>query len=108
MYREVIVSICKLAAQVNLSAVNCLVFSTTGNYLASGHDDGSIHIWDPLEGLYLHHIELGKPVLCLMWDPTHPPHIFCGCQDGMVAYFDKFGTVGLFQWQQLRHHLVSF
>jgi WD40 repeat protein len=76
--------------------VNCLSFSPTGEYLASGSEDGKVRVWDPRDGAYLHSIQLGSPILCLKWDPTRRTRIFCGCQDGTVAYFENFGQVHSF------------
>jgi WD40 repeat protein len=73
------------------SSINCLAFSVGGHFLASGHKDGSIRIWNPHDREYLHRVEIGSLVLCLQWHPLRHSHIFCGCQDGTVAYIDEFG-----------------
>lgn len=73
-----------------VALVNCLSFSPFGEYLASGREDGTIAIWDTQDGKYLHCIDVKSPVLCLAWDPVRRSRIFCGLQNGTVAFFDKF------------------
>ena len=89
----------------HLESVNCLSFSPTGEYLASGGEDCSIKIWNTQDGAYLYCVQVKSPVLCLEWDPQRRKRLFCGCVNGTVAYFDSFGQVGVdFDWGQKCEH----
>lgn len=74
----------------NMAALNCLSFSPFGEFLASGRQDGKIGIWDIKGGRYIHCIDARSPILCISWDPVRRSRIFCGLQNGTVAFFDKF------------------
>ena len=72
------------------SLVNALAFAPTGNYLASGSNDGSLIIWDPVTGLMKNRITFRNPILSLAWDPQHLKRLYIGCEDGTLALLDNF------------------
>ncbi|KAL4065885.1 WD40-repeat-containing domain protein, partial [Scleroderma citrinum] len=74
------------------SSVNTLAFAPTGNYLASGSNNGSLIIWDPMTGLMKNHIIFHNPILSLAWDLQHLKHLYIGCEDGTLALLDNFET----------------
>lgn len=76
-------------------AINCLSFSPTGKYFASGSEDGTIRIWNPTTGNLLHEIILQSPIICLEWDPLLSRRLFYGCQNGVVAYINGFIEVSM-------------
>lgn len=76
------------------AALNCLSFSPFGEYLAGGREDGKISIWDTENGRYTHCVDVKSPVVCISWDPARRSRIFCGLQNGTVAFFDRFQVCG--------------
>ena len=72
------------------SSVNALAFDPSGNYLASGSNDGSLIIWDPMTGLMKNCIIFRNPILSIAWDPRHLKRIYVGCEDGVLALLDSF------------------
>jgi WD40 repeat protein len=71
--------------------INCLAFSPSGKYLASGAQDGLLLIWD-LNGKVVHRIEVGSPVLCLSWDPRGSGKLAYGSQDHGAAVIDDLAA----------------
>jgi ribosome biogenesis protein ERB1 len=51
--------------------VRSLSFDPTGQYLATGSDDGTARVWEVATGRCLHSWALGGPVGCVAWCP-HP------------------------------------
>lgn len=74
------------------SPVNCVSFSPTGDFLATGSEDGSLRIWDPSNGKDLASLNVGSSILCIVWDPIRRKRLFFGCQNGTVAFLDNFGN----------------
>lgn len=70
-------------------SVNALAFAPTGNYLASGSNDGTLIIWDPVTGLMKNHITFHNPILSLAWDPWHLKRLYVGCEDGTLALLNN-------------------
>lgn len=73
--------------------INTLSFSASGEFLATGGEDGVVWIWDPQDGKFVASFDVKSPVLCLEWDPDFRKRLFFGCQDGTVAFVDDFGKV---------------
>ena len=71
------------------SSVNALAFAPTGDYLASGSNDGTLIIWDPVTGLMKNRITFRNPILSLAWDPRHLKRLYIGCEDGTLALLDN-------------------
>jgi len=71
------------------SLVNALAFTPTGDYLASGSNDSTLIIWDPVTGLMKNRITFCNPILSLAWDPRHLKCLYVGCEDGMLALLDN-------------------
>lgn len=74
------------------SPVNCVSFSPTGDFLATGSEDGCLRIWDPSSGKDLASLNVGSSILCIVWDPIRRKRLFFGCQNGTVAFLDNFGN----------------
>lgn len=74
-------------------AINCLAFSPTGEFLATGGEDECLRIWSPHDAKILACISTKSPILCLEWDPIRRKRLFFGCQNGTVAFIDSFGKV---------------
>jgi len=70
--------------------VNVLAFSLTGSHLASGSQDGSLVIWEPITGVTKYHIVCPSAVLSLIWDPQYLNCLFVGCNHGVLAVLDNF------------------
>ncbi|KIK12473.1 hypothetical protein PISMIDRAFT_18720 [Pisolithus microcarpus 441] len=71
--------------QGHTSTVNALTFSPSGGELASGSDDGSLIIWDPLSGKLESRITFPSSILSLAWGPWRPYRLYVGCLDGTLA-----------------------
>ena len=71
-------------------SVNVLAFSPTGSYLASGSQDGSLIIWEPITGVTKYRIVCPNAVLSLVWDPRYLNRLFVGCEHGILAVLDNF------------------
>ena len=69
--------------------VNALAWSSMGQYLASGSQDGTIYFWDAATGELLEIISLGEDawVYSLAWSPDGS-RLAYGNPDGSVAFFD--------------------
>ncbi|KAG1701354.1 Ribosome biogenesis protein bop1-B [Nymphon striatum] len=50
--------------------VRSITLESSGEYLASGSDDGTIRIWEVSTGRCLKVIRLGSPVKCVSWCPN--------------------------------------
>lgn len=77
----------------HVSGVNVVAFSSCGRYLASGSDDKSIIIWDPISGKSLQRIFVKDEVLSLIWHPRNCA-LYFGCQDGTIIVIEDF-SVGI-------------
>ncbi|KIK22687.1 hypothetical protein PISMIDRAFT_11405 [Pisolithus microcarpus 441] len=66
-------------------SINSLAFSPTGNRLASGSEDGSLIVWEPLNGTLIYRTVFHSAILSLTWDPRHFGRLFIGCSDGTLA-----------------------
>ncbi|KAH7905835.1 WD40-repeat-containing domain protein [Hygrophoropsis aurantiaca] len=73
--------------------INCLAFSPSGLYLASGGDDHTLIIWRVSDGSILYSLSFRCAVNTLLWHPTQEGVIFCGCQDGIVFRAKDFNLV---------------
>ena len=71
-------------------SVNVLAFSPTGSRLASGSQDGSLVIWEPITGVTKYRIVCPSAVLSLVWDPRYLNCLFVGCTHGVLAVLDNF------------------
>jgi len=74
-------------------SVNCLEFSSSGEFLASGSDDHSLIIWNVSTGQDLYHILFDSPVTALLWHPSREQTIICGCEDGTIVQMSRFTLV---------------
>lgn len=74
--------------------INCVAFSPAGEFLATGGEDGVLHIWSPGDTKPLASVDVDSSILCLEWDPVRYKRIFFGCQNGTAAFIDDFGKVG--------------
>ena len=75
----------------HVSGVNVLAFSSCGRYLASGSNDKSIIIWDPISGKSLQRIFVKDEVLSLIWHPRNCA-LYFGCQDGTLIVVENFSV----------------
>ncbi|EDR04847.1 uncharacterized protein LACBIDRAFT_330383 [Laccaria bicolor S238N-H82] len=73
----------------HVSGVNVLAFSSCGRYLASGSNDKSIIIWDPISGKSLQRIFVKDEVSSLIWHPRNCA-LYFGCQDGTLIVVENF------------------
>ncbi|KAF8982328.1 WD40-repeat-containing domain protein, partial [Cyathus striatus] len=73
--------------------VNVLKFSPTGEYLASGSEDGLVIIYGVNAGDVLHRIQMHSPVISLAWDLAHRCKIYCRCLCG-TFYINDFNIPG--------------
>ena len=71
-------------------SVNVLTFSLTGSHLASGSQDGSLVIWEPITGVTKYCIVCPSVVLSLIWDPRYLNGLFVGCNHGVLVVLDNF------------------
>ncbi|KAI0067502.1 WD40 repeat-like protein, partial [Artomyces pyxidatus] len=72
----------------HIDSVNCLAFSPTAEYLASGGEDGRLVIWDVTKGTKLRVIDTGKAVLSLLWHPSRRRALVCGGNSGQSFFFE--------------------
>ena len=64
--------------------VNCLVFSTSGQFLASGHNERMV-IWSVKDSKELYSISTRGRILCITWSTAHEnEEIIAGCSDGQL------------------------
>ena len=71
-------------------SVNVLAFSPTGSRLASGSQDGSLVIWEPITGVTKYRIVCLSAVLSLIWDPRYLNRLVVGCENGVLAVLNNF------------------
>lgn len=74
------------------NSINSLAFSPTGSRLASGSEDGSVIIWEPLSGALMYRVAFHSAILSLTWDPRHMYRLFVGCSDGALAICENSET----------------
>ncbi|KIK12932.1 hypothetical protein PISMIDRAFT_119949 [Pisolithus microcarpus 441] len=74
------------------NSINSLAFSPTGSRLASGSEDGSIIIWEPLSSALMYCVAFHSAILSLTWDPRHMYRLFVGCSDGALAICENSET----------------
>lgn len=79
-----------LTLEDHTDTITALAFSPTGNELASGSDDGSVIIYEPLVGSLKYRTVFQGGILSLAWDPRHLARLFVGCNDGTLAIVDDF------------------
>lgn len=78
-----------LGDQRHSGRVDALEWSPTGQYIATGSQDGTIRLWDAVTGEQLHVINLGEDawVFSLAWSPDGSKLVY-GNADGSVTLFD--------------------
>ncbi|KIK31323.1 hypothetical protein PISMIDRAFT_5803 [Pisolithus microcarpus 441] len=68
--------------------LNALTFAPSGSELASGSDDGSLIVWDPLSGKLKSHVIFPSSILSLAWSPRRSCCLYVGCLDGTLAIME--------------------
>jgi len=74
------------------SSISVLAFSPTGEYLASGSDDGTILVTATRSWEVVKKLVNVSPVTALMWDSTFPMMILCGFASGAVLTVNVGGS----------------
>ncbi|KAI6030665.1 WD40-repeat-containing domain protein [Pisolithus orientalis] len=80
----------ELTLEDHTDTITALMFSPTGNELASGSDNGSIIIYEPLVRSLKYCTVFQGGILSLAWDLQHLACLFVGCNDGTLAIIDDF------------------
>lgn len=80
--------------------INCIAFSPTGKYLASGGEDSSVIIWRVSDGRFIYRLLFQSPVDALLWLPIHSESLVSGCRDGTITQGAKFRVVS-------RYYLIN-
>jgi WD40 repeat protein len=75
------------------SQINCISFSPTGEFLATGSEDGLLRAWNTLDGKELAFLEADSSITCIEWHPVRRKRLFFGCSGGSVMFADNFGKV---------------
>lgn len=71
--------------QGHSGTLNCLAFSSSGLYLASGSEDRTVVIWNSKNGDLLYRIVFDEAVDSLLWHPLYTDTIIVGLADGYVC-----------------------
>ncbi|OBZ69981.1 hypothetical protein A0H81_10067, partial [Grifola frondosa] len=76
-------------------SVNCVCFSPGSNYLASGGDDGTLILWNVVNGALMYRLLFGNGVDCIIWHPVVPDTIMVGCRGGKLFQLHDFSLTSV-------------
>ncbi|KAF2862754.1 BOP1NT-domain-containing protein [Piedraia hortae CBS 480.64] len=79
-------STCTTTCRGHKGRVRSVSFDPSGTYMASGGDDGTVRIWEPLTGRQLWHTEFSEAVNCVAWRPGEACLILAACSGDEVHF----------------------